>query len=48
MQKWLENNDLGYLNRLEGQNSNAYHHSNSRNPVNSDHSVLTEKRLAKQ
>ena len=47
MQKWLENNDLGYLNRLEGQNSNDYHHSNSRSPVNSDHSVLTEKRLAK-
>ena len=34
---------LPYLNKLVDQYNNTYYYSNSKNPINSDYSALTEK-----
>ena len=34
---------LSYLNKLVDQYNNTYYYSNSKNPINSDYSALTEK-----
>ena len=34
---------LSYLNKLEDQYNNTYHHSINKKPINADYSSLTEK-----
>ena len=34
---------LPYLNKLEDQQNNNYHHSINKEPINADYSALTEK-----
>ena len=34
---------LSYLNKLEDQYNNTYHHSINKKPINADYSALTEK-----
>ena len=34
---------LSFLNKLEDQYNNTYHHSINKKPINADYSALTEK-----